>query len=119
MSKLVVGVYSRMEDAEEAVGVLRHHGFPISQITVIAKDFSDNPETENIDDIKQKTGSLRNWFAENFGWMVSIIDGSVFQDHFHAGKFLLVAHGTEEDGAWADAIIRETQHIEAQHFSNE
>ena len=38
----VIGVYASMADAEEAIGVLDDAGFPIDQVSLVARDFQSD-----------------------------------------------------------------------------
>lgn len=99
-----------MADVEETVRQLNRNGFPVNQISVVAKNFISDEINQNI----VKTDDLKNWFSKYFGWLIPAKHFSKYNEHFHAGKYLLVAYGTKDEqsaGAWG--IVRETRHVEA------
>ena len=114
--KLIVGVYHSLKDAETAVAELDRHGFPIAQISIVAKDFADGEEQQMSSRLSQTarpTDDLKSWFRKRFKWILSRQRFAGYEKHFHARKYLLVAHGTEDQIAWAWAIVRETGYVEA------
>lgn len=112
--KLIVGVYHSLKDAEKAVKELEKHGFPIAHISIVAKDFDGvEKEFSELNRTAQRTDSLKDWFTARFAWILSRPHFAGYEKHFHAEKYLLVAHGTQDQIAWAWAIVRETGYIDA------
>ena len=112
--KLIVGVYNSLEEAESAVEELDKHGFPIAHISIVAKDFEDAEKMSlRLSRTTHKPNNLKDWFAERFAWILSRPHFTGYEKHFHADKYLLVAHGTQDQIAWAWAIIRETGYVDA------
>ena len=112
--KLIVGVYKSQKEAESAVEELDKHGFPIAHISIVAKEFEDAEKMSlRLSRTTHKPDNLKDWFAERFAWILSRPHFTDYEKHFHAEKYLLVAHGTQDQIAWAWAIIRETGYIDA------
>lgn len=107
--KLIVGIYHSAADAENAISQLSSHGFPVSQLYVIAKDFETDETTAKV----VENDDLKTWFERHFGWLIGLKHLFKYNQHFRAGKFLLVASGTEDEIARAWGIIRETGYVEA------
>lgn len=112
--KLIIGIYHSFKAAEKAIFQLEKHGFPIAQVSIIAKDFqSENNLPKNSDKATvHKAESLKDWFASHFGWVVHHPSLANYEKHFHANNVVLVAHGTGDQIAWASAIIRETSRVD-------
>ena len=112
--KLIVGVYHSLAEAENAVAELDRHGFPIGQVSIVAKEFEDEDKpSSKLNRTAHKTGSLKDWFGKHFAWILSRPHFVGYEKHFQAHKYLLVAHGTEDQIAWAWGIIRETGYVDA------
>ena len=112
--KLIVGVYNSQKEAESAIEELDKHGFPIAHISIVAKDFEDAEKMSlRLSRTTHKPNNLKDWFAERFAWLLSRPHFTDYEKHFHADKYLLVAHGTQDQIAWAWAIIRETGYVDA------
>ena len=112
--KLIVGIYNSLAEAESAVEELDKHGFPIAHISIVAKEFEDAEKMSlRLSWTTHKPDNLKDWFAERFAWILSRPHFTDYEKHFHAEKYLLVAHGTQDQIAWAWAIIRETGYIDA------
>lgn len=117
--KLIVGVYKSQKEAESAVEELDKHGFPIAHISIVAKEFEDAEKMSlRLSRTTHKPDNLKDWFAERFAWILSRPHFTDYEKHFHAEKYLLVAHGTQDQIAWAWAIIRETGYVDA-HIHDE
>lgn len=111
--KLIVGIYHSLKDAEEAVNQLEKHGFPIALVSVVAKEFDEeNSSSRSLNQAAHQTESLKDWFAARFKWVLERPVFAGYENHFHARKYLLVAHGTQDQIAWAYAIIRETGYLD-------
>lgn len=112
--KLIVGVYHSLKSAEKAITELEKHGFPIEHISVVAKDFENEAESSSrFSRFARSTDNLKEWFGNHFAWILSRPHFTIYEKHFHAEKYLLVAHGTQDQIAWAWAIIRETGYVDA------
>ena len=112
--KLIVGVYHSLEEAENAVAELDRRGFPVAHVSVVAKDFEDDEKmSPRSGETTHRTDDLKDWFARRFAWILSLPHFADYEKHFHAAKYLLVAHGTEDQIAWAWGIIRETGYVDA------
>jgi hypothetical protein len=112
--KLIVGVYHSLKEAEKAVAELDKHGFPVAHVSIVAKDFGDDEKmSTQLNQTTHKTDNLKDWFAARFKWILSRPHFTAYDKHFHAENFLLVAHGTQDQIAWAWAIVRETGYVDA------
>jgi hypothetical protein len=112
--KLVVGVYHSLKEAENAVTELDKHGFPVAHVSIVAKDFAvEEGMSSRLSETAHRTDDLKAWFARRFKWILSLPHFAAYEKHFHARKYLLIAHGTEDQIAWAWAIIRETGYVDA------
>jgi hypothetical protein len=112
--KLIVGVYHSLEQAEKAVAELDKHGFPVAHVSIVAKDFGSKDDlSSQMTQTAHKTYNLKDWFAARFKWILSRPHFAAYEKHFHAENFLLVAHGTQDQIAWAWAIVRETGYVDA------
>lgn len=70
-ARTAVGIYDRMSKAEDAVRYLDDGGFPISQISVVARDFVSEKEVHGYiaaGDLGQDT--LAAWYCGIFGLLV-------------------------------------------------
>lgn len=111
--KLIVGVYHSLKETEKAITQLEKHGFPIAHVSVVAKEFADeNNASSGLSQVAHQTDSLKDWFAARFRWILERPHFPGYEKHFHAKKYLLVAHGTQDQIAWAYAIIRETGYVD-------
>lgn len=111
--KLIVGIYHSLKDAEKAVNQLEKHGFPIAHVSIVAKEFTDeNSSSMVLNQAAHQTDKLKDWFAARFKWILERPVFAAYENHFHAQKYLLVAHGTQDQIAWAYAIIRETGYVD-------
>lgn len=83
--KLVVGIYRSLKEAEKALTQLEKHGFPIEQVSIIAKEFADeNGPSSDVNPAVHQTESLRDWFAERFRWILERPHFPDYEKHFHA-----------------------------------
>lgn len=112
--KLIIGVYHSFKDAEHAVEELDKHGFPIANISIIAKGFKgeDRPSCR-LSQTTHQPNDLKDWFAGRFAWILPRPHFAGYEEHFHGERYLLVVHGTEDQIAWAWAIVRETGYVDA------
>lgn len=119
--KLIIGVYHSLKSAEKAIKELEKHGFPIEHISVVAKDFEDEDKSPSrLSRFARSTDNLKDWFGKHFAWILSRPHFAIYEKHFHARKYLLIARGTQDQIAWAWAIIRETGYVDADvHSENE
>jgi hypothetical protein len=156
----VVGVYKRLDDAEEAVRSLGDDGFPIENVSIIAKDLSDEHRVHGYimsGDVAAEAATTGAWVGGIFGLLVgaafvwlpgigplvvvgslsSVLLGGVegalagaavtgllgwliglgisqekalkYEEFLRAGKFLLVAHGPQEDAEKAREALSKSK----------
>jgi uncharacterized membrane protein len=164
----VVAVYSSHIDAENAVKDLQRSGFPMTQLSIVGKDYHSEEHVVgyyNTSDRMKYWGKLGAFWGGLWGfligaaffwipgigpvlvagplvaWIVAALEGAVlggglsalgaalfsigiprnsvlqYERSLEAGKFLLVAHGTEEEVGRAREILQSSRGAEsvAQH----
>ena len=112
--KLIVGVYHLLKNAENAVAELDKHGFPVAHVSIVAKEFEDEDKiSTRLSQAAHQTDNLKDWFGRHFAWILAHRRFADYEKQFHAEKYLLVAHGTQDQIAWAWAIVRETGYVDA------
>lgn len=104
----VVGVYSSMEQVEDAVRKLDKGGFPITQVSVIAKDLESEKQVHgyvSAGDVAKRGAASGAWFGGLFGLLVgsAFIWVPGFGPLMVAGAFAAALLGTVE-GAAAGAV---------------
>lgn len=101
--KLVVGLFDTMHEAKKAIFALHKHGFPVSRVSVIAKELGNDRREKNQ---TKRTKTRNNRILDR------ILDFEFIEkhfprlvEHFHTGKFFLVAIGTSDEVARAYGIL--------------
>ncbi|MDZ7954451.1 hypothetical protein [Nostoc sp. DedQUE09] len=104
--KHALGVFYRRQDAEKALTELRTAGFPMSQVSVVAKNTSNLSEISEVD-----ISSFQNKYTS-----LGISDELArdYEHHLTLGHYLLVLKGTDIYVAGARAILESNK---IQHFS--
>lgn len=97
--KLVVGVFQTARETKKAIKTLHNHGFPIRQVSVVAKGLDTSGEDRQIVAAKHRILNriLDHKFIEQH--FPSLIE------HFHVGKLILVATGSADEVARAYGIL--------------
>ncbi|AVH70403.1 hypothetical protein [Nostoc sp. 'Lobaria pulmonaria (5183) cyanobiont'] len=101
-----LGVFYRRQDAEGALTELKTAGFPMSQISVVAKN------TSEISDIIEANISSSQYNYTNLGISDDLVRD--YEHHLTLGHYLLVLKGTDIYVAGARAILESNK---IQHFS--
>jgi uncharacterized membrane protein len=73
MTKSVVGVYSSVADAEEAIEKLNNDGFPINQVSIVAQDLESEKQVHGFvtaGDIAKGGAVSGAWMGGIFGLLV-------------------------------------------------
>ncbi|MEH1860921.1 MAG: hypothetical protein V7L21_23655 [Nostoc sp.] len=104
--KHALGVFYRHQDAERALTELKTAGFPMSQISVVAKN------TSEVSDIIEANISSSQDSYTNLG--ISDDLARYYDHHLTLGHYLLVLKGTDIYVAGARAILESNK---IQHFS--
>ncbi|MEH2284063.1 MAG: hypothetical protein V7K90_22520 [Nostoc sp.] len=104
--KHALGVFYRRQEAERALTELRTAGFPMSQISIVAKS------TINLSDISEVNISNSQDKYTSLG--ISDDLARYYEDHLTLGHYLLVLKGTDIYVAGARAILESNK---IQHFS--
>jgi hypothetical protein len=95
-SHRAIGVFRHRLDAETALETLQSSGFPMSHISLMARDY---PNSTRIPDLV-----VHNRFDDtNFGFTVD--RRRLFQDSFDRGEYLLIVYGTPEQIHDAEVIL--------------
>lgn len=69
----VVGVYGRLDEAEDALRALGDSGFPINNVSIIARDLSDERRVHGYitsSDVAAEAASTGAWLGGIFGLLV-------------------------------------------------
>ncbi|MEH2026480.1 hypothetical protein [Nostoc sp.] len=104
--KHALGVFYRRQEAERALTELRTAGFPMSQISIVAKS------TINLSDISEVNISSSQDNYTSLG--ISDDLARYYEHHLTLGHYLLVLKGTDIYVAGARAILESNK---IQHFS--
>ncbi|MGB7060029.1 MAG: hypothetical protein WBD58_20150 [Geitlerinemataceae cyanobacterium] len=95
-SHRAVGVFRDRINAEEALKVLQQSTFPMSQISLVARDYSTSTRIPEL--------VVRDRFEEmDFGFTQD--RQQLFRDSFDRGEYLLIVYGTPEQIHNAEAIL--------------
>lgn len=95
-SHRAIGVFRHRLDAETALETLQSSGFPMSHISLMARDY---PNSTRIPDLV-----VRNRFDDtDFGFTAD--RRRLFQDSFDRGEYLLIVYGTPEQIHDAEVIL--------------
>lgn len=92
-----VGVFSHLRDADAALDDLRDAGFPMSQVSLIARDYDRRDRIHGL--------TVRDRF-DNTVYRLPEDRYHFFHDRFNRGEYLVVVDGTEDEVRRAEAILR-------------
>ncbi|BAU05351.1 general stress protein [Fischerella sp. NIES-3754] len=98
--KHAIGYFSRLEDAEAAINDLRAAGFPLSQISLIHRDWSRRDRFAGV--------TLRDRFDDaihNLKLRLPDHRARFYNERFHNGDYVVVVSGTDADIQHAAAIL--------------
>ncbi len=91
-----VGVFPHRRDADEALAELRDAGFPMSQVSLVARDYDRHPRITDLD--------VRDRFDNTiFGLPEDRV--RFYNDRFSRGEYLVIVHGSEDEIRRAQAIL--------------
>jgi hypothetical protein len=159
----VVGVYTNLDAAEDAVRKLGEGGFPIQHVSIIAQDLGSEKKIHGFVtacDVAKSSARTGAWVGGIFGLLVGaafvwvpgvgplVVAGSLasallggleaavagaasagllgwlmslgiskqhiikYEQHVKAGKYLLIAHGSPDETAKAQQILKATKPAE-------
>ncbi|HEY9674272.1 MAG TPA: hypothetical protein V6D11_22725 [Waterburya sp.] len=92
-----VGVFSHLRDADAALDDLRDAGFPMSQVSFIARDYDRRDRIQGLT-VRDRFDNSHFRFPED--------RYHFFHDRFNRGEYLVVVDGTEDEVRRAEAILR-------------
>ena len=92
-----VGVFSHRRDADAALDDLRDAGFPMSQLSFIARDYDRRDRIQGLTVRDRFDNSHFRFPEERYHF---------FHDRFNRGEYLVVVDGTEDEVRRAEAILR-------------
>lgn len=91
-----VGVFPHRRDADEALAELRDAGFPMSQVSLVAREYDRHPRITDLD--------VRDRFDNTiFGFPEERV--RFYNDRFSRGEYLVIVHGSEDEIHRAAAIL--------------
>ena len=92
-----VGVFSNRQDAELAIADLQNAGFPLSQISLIARNFDRREAFRGAD--------LRDRFdAARYG--IPVEQARFYNNHLERGDYLVVVRGTDAEIHQAESVLQ-------------
>lgn len=95
-SHRAVGVFRNRLDAETALETLQRSGFPMTQISLVAREYPNSIRVPEV--------VVRNRFDEmDFGFTAD--RRRLFQESFDRGEYLLIVYGTPEQIHDAEVIL--------------
>lgn len=92
-----VGAFSNRQDAELAVADLQNAGFPLSQISLIARNF-DRRDAFRGADLHDRFDAVR--------YGIPVEQARLYNNHFERGDYLVVVRGTDAEIRQAESILR-------------
>ena len=91
-----VGIFPHRRDADEALAELSTAGFPMRQVSLVARDYDRHPRIGDLD--------VRDRFDNTvFGFPEERV--RFYNDRFSRGEYLVIVHGTEDEIRRAEAIL--------------
>ncbi|HEY9632180.1 MAG TPA: general stress protein [Coleofasciculaceae cyanobacterium] len=96
-NKRAIGIFPHRRDAEGALDGLRDAGFPMSQVSLIARDYDRRDRYPGL--------TLRDRFDNAF-YKLPEQRGRLFNERFDRGEYLIVVDGTEDEVRRAEPILR-------------
>jgi hypothetical protein len=101
----VVAIYSQHIDAERAMNLLKKNYFNINKLAIVGQGYEIEDELVGFYMTGDVIGGLSGLEAGLYS--IGIPRSSVlkYQSSVKAGKFLLIAHGTTEEVAFARTVL--------------
>lgn len=92
-----VGVFPHRRNADEALAELSNAGFPMSQVSLVARDYDRHARITDLD--------VRDRFDNTiFGFPEERVQ--FYNDRYTRGEYLVIVHGSEDEISRAEAILR-------------
>lgn len=91
-----VGTFSNRRDAEMAVADLQNAGFPLSQISLIARNF-DRRDAFRGADLQDRFDAVR--------YGIPVEQARLYNSHFDRGDYLVVVRGTDAEIRQAESVL--------------
>ena len=137
MDKSVIAVYGSMEAAERAIKEVIEKGFPAKQLSIVAQNLNTEEKVHGF----VTTGDVAKAGAGTGAWAGGIFEGATFgaagggilgalaglgvshrhiikyEDSLVAGKYLVIAHGSDDDVTKAKGLLQETKPEELQEHN--
>jgi hypothetical protein len=101
-TKRAIGVFSHPRDREVAIRELGNAGFPMNQVSLIAKDATDAEVPDSLLVGRGITGGAADF--THLG--IPEERARVYGDRFQRGDYLLIVDGTEAEIKHAEAILK-------------
>lgn len=92
-----VGLFSRRSDAERAIAQLRSSGFPLHQVSLVAKDFEPIAPFAGVE-LRHRFEPMRMGFPED--------QARYYYDRIDRGDYVLIVNGTSRELSQAEEILR-------------
>jgi len=92
-----VGVFPHRREADEALAELRDAGFPLGQVSVVARGYDRHPGITDLN-VRDRFDNASFGFPED--------RFRFYDDRVTRGENLVIVHGTEEEIRAAEAILR-------------
>jgi hypothetical protein len=96
-NKRAIGIFPQRRDAEAALDDLTDAGFPLGQVSLIAREYDRHDRYPGL--------TYRDRF-DNTSFRLPEQRGKLFHDRFNRGEYLVVVDGTEDEVRRAEPILR-------------
>ncbi|HEY9662963.1 MAG TPA: hypothetical protein V6C65_31345, partial [Allocoleopsis sp.] len=91
-----IGVFHNRRDAEMAVADLQSAGFPLNQISLIARDFGNRDPFRGAD-LRDRFDAVR--------YHIPVEEAKLYNDRIERGDYVVVVHGSDHEVRQAEAIL--------------
>jgi hypothetical protein len=98
-SRQAIGFFTNPQDAEHAIHSLRMAGFPLSQVSLIARNLQRREQFAGVD-LRDRFDAMR--------WEIPAERTQFYNDRLQRGDYIVVINGREDEVRRAESIL--TQH---------
>jgi hypothetical protein len=97
LNKHAIGYFSNRNDAEAAIDDLRTAGFPLSQISLVHRDFGHRQPFAGINNVSDRLEAMRLGLPD--------ARARFYHDRINRGDYVVIVNGTEDEINRAAAIL--------------
>jgi hypothetical protein len=95
-NKYAVGYFPHLRDAELAIDDLRHAGFPVSQVSLVAQNFEHREPFADVE-LRDRFDAMRMGLPDE--------RARFYNERVMRGDYLIIVNGTEDEVRLAAAIL--------------